>query len=57
MDEKSIKIVNIIYKVVMCSAACAMAIGAIIHNPGHLLTAGAILVAGLEGEIIKSDQE
>lgn len=57
MDEKSIKIVNKIYKVIMCSAALAMAIGALMHNPGHLFTAGAILVAGLEGEIVKKERE
>lgn len=57
MDERSIKIVNRIYKVVMCAAAAAMAIGALKYNPGHLITAGAILVAGLEGEIVKKERE
>lgn len=57
MDDKSIKIINKIYKVVMFTAAIAMAIGALRHNPGHLLTAGAIMAAGLEGQIVKSDQE
>lgn len=57
MDEKSIKIVNRIYKVVMCSAAIALAIGALKHNPGHLLTAGAIWVMGVEGEIVKRERE
>ena len=57
MDEKSIKTVNRIYKVVVCSAALAMAIGAILHNPGHLLTAAAIWAVGMEGEIAKRDQE
>ena len=57
MDDKSIKIINRIYKVVMFAAAIAMAIGALRHNPGHLLTAGAMWVLGMEGEIIKKDQE
>ena len=57
MDEKSIKTVNRIFKVVMCSAAIALAIGAIIHNPGHLITAAAMWAIGMEGEIVKRDQE
>ena len=57
MDEKSIKTVNRIFKVVMCSAALAMAIGAILHNPGHLFTAAAMWAIGMEGEIVKRDQE
>lgn len=57
MDEKSIKTVNRIYKVVMCSASIAMAIGAIRHNPGHLFTAAAIWAIGMESEIVKKPQE
>ena len=57
MDEKSIKTVNRSFKVVMCSAAIAMAIGAILHNPGHLFTAAAMWAIGMEGEIVKNDQE
>lgn len=57
MDEKSIKTVNRIFKVVICSAALAMAIGAIRHNPGHLFTAAAMWAIGMEGKIIKKDQE
>lgn len=57
MDERSIKTVNRIFKVVMCSAAIAMAIGAILHNPGHLFTAAAIWAVGMEGEIVKKEKE
>lgn len=39
-----------ITRAIICTAAAALAIGAILHNPGHLFTAALIFAVGLNVE-------
>ena len=55
MSKESIKIINKIYKGFIFSVAIALAIVALVKNPGHLFTAGLIFVFGLHSEIISKD--
>ena len=52
LSKKDVEIVNYAWKGFMFSAAIAMAVGALIHNLGHLITAGLIFLVGLESEIV-----
>ena len=55
MSKESIKIINKIYKGFIFSVAIALAIVALVKNPGHLFTAGLIFAFGLNSKIISKD--
>lgn len=57
LSKKDVKTVNYVWKACVCGCAIALAIGAAIHNPGHLITAGLIFLVGLESEIVKNDRD
>lgn len=44
------KKLTIITRVVICGAAIALGIGAMLYNPGHLISAAVIFVIGLNIE-------
>lgn len=56
MTQKEADQVNNVLRTIVISIAVALAIGAFIHNPAHLFTAGIIFVAGLEMEVAKADE-
>lgn len=55
MSQKELNQVNKVYHAIVIIAAIAMAITAIIYNPGHLFTAGLIYAFGINSEFKSKD--
>lgn len=57
MSQKELNQVNKVYHAIVIVAAIAMAIVAIIYNPGHLFTAYMICAFGINSEFKSKDAE
>ena len=57
MSQKELNQVNKVYHAIVIVAAIAIAIVAIIYNPGHLFTASLIYVAGINSEFKSADAD
>ena len=57
MSQKELNQVNKVYHAIVIVAAIAMAIVAIIYNPGHLFTAGLIYAFGINSEFKNADAD
>lgn len=55
--SKKAKVINEVWKAILIGGAIALAIGAWIYNPGHLITAGIIFAAGLETKIVNEESD
>ena len=55
--SKKAKVINEVWKAILIGGAIALAIGAWIYNPGHLITAGIIFAAGLETNIVNEESD
>lgn len=55
MSKESIKTINKMWKVAVVMVAAVIAILAICQNIGHLFTAALVLVAGLNTELVNSE--
>ena len=55
MSKEQVKKVNKIYRSMVIGVAAAIAVCAVIYNPGHLFTAVLVFAFGLESEIVKAD--
>lgn len=55
MSKKEIKAINMVLKGVLFAFAAGIGVLAIMYNPGHLITAGILLVAALESEFVNEE--
>lgn len=55
LSKKDMKTVNNVWKAMVCGSAIALAVVAVIYNPGHLFTAGLLFLVGIESEIVKKE--
>ena len=57
MSQKELNQLNKVYHAIVTIAAIAMAISAIIYNPGHLFTAFLIYAFGISSEFESKDAD
>ena len=56
MSQKEANQINKAFQRMVIGSAVLLAIGALIFNPSHLVTAAIVFAAGLEGKIAKADE-
>lgn len=56
MSQKEANSINKTFRTMLIIVAIVLGIVSLFTNPGHLFTAGLILAAGCEAEIVQADE-